>query len=123
MRTYLLGGGFIVASASCSSKPWNDSLGRELEKIFPKLKLKKLGAKHPVFHTVYDIASSKYKRGGSKLPELRGLEVDGKIVLIWSPDGLNDSKNSGPKCCCCGGNEVKAAQKINVNILSYALTH
>ena len=122
-RTYLESGGFIVASASCSSKPWNVSLERELKAMFPRLKLTTLGAEHPVFHTVYDIASSKYKKGAAKLPELRGLEIDGRIVLIWSPDGLNDSKNSGPKCCCCGGNEIKSAQKINVNLLVYALTH
>jgi hypothetical protein len=72
---------------------------------------------------VYDIASSRYKSGENKLPDLYGLELDGRIVLIWSPDGLNDTANAGPNCCCCGGNEVKAAKMINVNLLSYALTH
>ena len=122
-RLYLQSGGFIVASAGCSSKPWNNSLRQELKVMFPGLKLTTLGAEHPVFHTVYDITSSKYKKGGAKLPDLRGLEIDGRIVLIWSPDGLNDSKNSGPKCCCCGGNEIKSAIRINVNLLVYALTH
>jgi len=82
-----------------------------------------LDADHPIFHTVYDVTSSKYKSGSQKLPVLKGLEVDGKIVLIWSPDGLNDTANAGPNCCCCGGNEVKSAKLLNVNILAYALTH
>ena len=123
LRNYLLSGGFLVASAGCSSKPWNESVRRELALMFPKIQTKKLTAEHPVFHTVYDITTSKYKSGASKLPVLEGIEIDGKIVLIWSPDGLNDTKTLGSKCCCCGGNEVKNAKRINVNLLAYALTH
>ena len=44
-------------------------------------------------------------------------------MLILSPDGLNDTANAGPSCCCCGGNEIKSAKEINVNLLAYALTH
>lgn len=123
LRDYLELGGFVVASAGCSSQPWNDSFRREIEAIFPQHSMVKLEADHPVFHTVYDIASSKYKSGDTKLPELHGLEIDGRVVLIWSPDGLNDTANAGPSCCCCGGNEVKSAKMVNVNLLAYALTH
>jgi len=123
MRDYLLNGGFIIASAGCSSKSWNTSFQTEIEQMFPDQELITLDADHPIFHTVYDITSSKYKSGSQKLPVLKGLEVDGKIVLIWSPDGLNDTSNAGPNCCCCGGNEVKSAKLLNVNILAYALTH
>lgn len=123
LKDYLLSGGFIVASASCSSSKWNQSFEAEMKAIFPDRAMKTLDGDHPVFHTVYDITSSKYKSGEVKLPRLDGLEVDGKIVLIWSPDGLNDTAKAGPSCCCCGGNEVKSAKLINVNLLAYALTH
>lgn len=123
LRDYLTSGGFIVASASCSSSKWNASFAAEMRAIFPDLAMKTLGGDHPVFHTVYDITSSKYKSGETKLPRLDGLEIDGRIVMIWSPDGLNDTANAGPNCCCCGGNEVKSAKLINVNLLAYALTH
>ncbi len=123
LRDYLLNGGFVIASAGCSSKPWNDSFKREIEQMFPDVALNQLDASHPIFHTVYDITSSKYKSGANKLPDLFGLDVDGKTVMIWSPDGLNDTANAGPSCCCCGGNEVKSARQLNVNILAYALTH
>ena len=123
LKQYLVRGGFVVASAGCSSKPWNDSFAAEMKIIFAGNKLQPLARDHPVFHTVYDITSSRYKSGIAKLPVLKGLQIDGKIVLIWSPDGLNDTGNAGPKCCCCGGNEVKAAKMVNVNILAYALTH
>lgn len=123
MRNYLVNGGFIVASAGCSSKPWNASFGSEMKKMFPESKMPVLEAIHPVFHTVYDITSFEYKPGKTKLPTLRGLEIDGKIVLIWSSDGLNDTAKAGPNCCCCGGNEIKAAEKVNVNLLAYAVTY
>ena len=53
---------------------------------------------------------------------LRGITLNGKIVLLYSPDGLNDSSNA-EGCCCCGGNEIQNAMEINANILAYALLH
>ena len=123
MREYLIQGGFIIASAGCSSEPWNASFEREIKEVFPEIKMQHLESDHPVFHTIYDVSRSKYQSGKSHLPDLRGFELDGKISLIWSPDGLNDTGNVGPDCCCCGGNEIKSAKQLNVNILAYALTH
>jgi len=123
MRRYLTAGGFIIASAGCSSKSWNNAFEREMKTMFPERKMKKLDADHPIFHTVYDIQSSRYKSGANKLPDLYGLDIDGRTVLVWSPDGLNDTENAGGNCCCCGGNEIKKAKRLNVNILAYALTH
>ncbi|MEM1107553.1 MAG: DUF4159 domain-containing protein [Planctomycetota bacterium] len=123
LRTYMTYGGFVIASAGCSSKDWNRSYGKAISQIFPDAELVTLDADHPIFHTVYDITSSKYKSGGARLPELRALELDGRVVMIWSPDGLNDTANAPAECCCCGGNEIKSSRQLNVNILAYALTH
>lgn len=123
LKEYLSYGGFVIASAGCSSRPWNESFKNEMTTIFPDAELVKLDADHAIYHTVYDITSSKYKSGANKLPELHALEIEGRVVMVWSPDGLNDSGNAGPNCCCCGGNEVKSAKQLNVNILAYALTH
>ena len=123
LQDYLYTGGFLVASAGCSSNPWSRSFKKLIADAFPDLALKPLGPDHPIYHSVYDITQSNYKSGGPKLPHLDALEIDGRIVLIFSPDGLNDTADAGPNCCCCGGNEVKSARKLNVNILAYALTH
>jgi len=123
LRDYLLYGGFLVASSGCSSRPWNQSFQQEMALMFPDAEFVKLESDHAIFHTVYDITSSRYKRGGAKLPELYAMEIDGRVVMIWSPDGLNDSGNAGGNCCCCGGNEIKSAKELNINILAYALTH
>lgn len=120
LKSYLTRGGFLLASAGCSSKPWNQSFRREIQKIFPKKKLTKIKMDHPIFHTVFDIKSIRLKKGNAAA--LEGLTIDGKIVLIYSQEGLNDTPNV-KGCCCCGGNEVKNSKEINVNIFTYALTH
>ena len=121
MRNYLTSGGFVVASAGCSSQTWAKSFKGEVARIFPELKLKKIEMSHPLFHTVYDIDRLNLKRSGEA--ELHGLEIDGKIVLIFSEDGLNDTAKAGGNCCCCGGDEIRNARQINVNLLAYTLTH
>jgi len=77
---------------------------------------------HKIFKTVFDVTSVRLKKSQGTA-SLEGLEIDGRIVLIYSPEGLNDTGNAGGGCCCCGGNEVRNSQEINVNVLTYSLTH
>ncbi|MDA0659104.1 MAG: DUF4159 domain-containing protein [Planctomycetota bacterium] len=121
LRSYLTGGGFLVASAGCSDDEWAESFRREIQHVFPELQLKPIDPSHPIFHTVYDIDRLDCKRGDTT--QLEALEMDGKIVLVFSPDGLNDTGQAGGKCCCCGGNEILNSRQINVNLLAYTLTH
>jgi len=117
LRSYLNFGGFVVASAGCSCPRWGESFRQEIAAVFPEIELREIPPSHPVFSTVYQI---------EKLPSrvsLQGLEIDGRIVLVFSPDGLNDTKEAVGRCCCCGGSEIKNARQINVNLLVYALTH
>ena len=117
LKLYLQKGGFLLASAGCSSKDWGESFAREMEGIFPERKLAEVPMDHPIFRTVYDIQRLETKQQDAKL---QGLTLNGKVVLIYTPDGLNDT-GSMHGCCCCGGNEIKNSQKVNANILVYAL--
>jgi hypothetical protein len=120
LRSYLLRGGFLLASAGCSSREWDTAFRKEIVKVFPDTKLKPLSLDHPIFHSVYEINDIKLKHGGRG--QIEGMEIDGKIVLIYSAEGLNDTGNVNG-CCCCGGNEVINCHEINVNVFTYALTH
>lgn len=120
LKSYLTRGGFLLASAGCSSPEWDRSFRREFAAIFPGEELKKIPMEHPIFQTVYDIKRINLKNGGTTL--LEGYEIAGKIVLIYSSEGLNDT-GSVQGCCCCGGNEIRNSKDINANILAYALTH
>jgi hypothetical protein len=120
LADYLKGGGFLLASAGCSSPDWDRSFRSEIVKVLPQQPLKALSMTHPVFHTVKDIAAIQVKHGTPK--PLEGIEIDGRLAVLYSSDGLNDTAHvSG--CCCCGGNEITNCIDININILVYALTH
>ncbi len=120
LKSYLTRGGFLLASAGCSSREWDRSFRREFKAMFPDHELQKIPMDHPIFRTVYNIERIRLKNGGTTL--LEGLELDGRIVLIYSSEGLNDTGNV-QGCCCCGGNEIKNSKDINTNIITYALTH
>jgi hypothetical protein len=59
--------------------------------------------------------------GGTPHP-LEGVTISGRLGVIYSEDGLNDTAHS-QGCCCCGGNEIANCVQINVNILAYALLY
>ncbi len=120
LRRYVRRGGFLLASAGCSSSAWDRSFRREMAKVFPDHPLKPLDLDHPIFHTVYEIRSIRTKHGEPQ--PLVGISIGGRLGVIYSPDGLNDTAHT-TGCCCCGGNEILNAIVVNVNILAYALTH
>ena len=120
LRRFVERGGMLLASSGCSSAEWDRAFRREMALIFTDSKLSPLGMDHAVFHTVYDIAELKAKHGKPK--PLEGVSINGRLGVIYSPDGLNDTGHS-QGCCCCGGNEITNCVDVNVNILAYALTY
>ena len=120
LRKFIERGGFLLASAGCSSKDWDRSFRREMATIFPEYPLQALGMEHSVFHTVYEIKSLKTRYGA--IHPLEGVHLHGRLGVIYSQDGLNDTTHT-KGCCCCGGSEINNAVEINVNILAYALLH
>jgi hypothetical protein len=69
-----------------------------------------------------------------------GVEIEGRLVLLYSPQGLNDTNEAGglspdgtrqvqpaslsqrtSGCCCCSGDEIASAKYINANALIYSL--
>jgi hypothetical protein len=121
LRKYLVRGGFLLASAGCSSKEWDRSFRREMRQVLPERELNRIGMEHAVFKTVKTIKELKLSHRGAD-PYLEGIENDGKTVVIYSSQGLNDTAHT-VGCCCCGGNEIVNSMEVNVNILVYALTH
>jgi hypothetical protein len=120
LRRFAERGGFLLASAGCSSPDWNRSFRREMELAFPTHSMAALAMDHPLFHTVYDINTLEARHG--KCKPLEGITINGRLGVVYSEDGLNDTSHT-QGCCCCGGNEVSNAIEVNVNILAYVLTH
>jgi hypothetical protein len=120
LRRYVDRGGFLLASAGCSSTDWDRSFRREMTKVFADRPLTPLKMDHPVFHTVYEIKELTAKHGAPR--PLEGVSTGGRLGVLYSQDGLNDTAHT-QGCCCCGGNEIRNAEQVNVNILAYALLY
>jgi len=119
LRDYLSRGGLLLASAGCSNADWNASMRRTLARLFPQQTLRELPLDHEAFHTVYDVGGFMSK--GNTNATIWGLELDGRLAVVYSPEGLNSTADAGGGCCCCGGDEIKEARFINANLLVYAL--
>lgn len=120
LRRFIERGGFLLASAGCSSRDWDRSFRREMAAIFPDASLQALTMDHPLFHTVYDIKELQARHG--KPRPLEGIHLGRRLGVLYSQDGLNDTAHT-QGCCCCGGNELTNAAQINVNVLAYALLY
>jgi len=123
LRDYLESGGFILASAGCSNAQWAESFEREIKRLASdekQIKLEPLPEDHDIYNLIYKVTAYRSSRSHDD-PILYGLELDGRLALVYSPDGLNDSGNAGGGCCCCGGHEIRNSKYLNANILAYAL--
>ncbi len=120
LKKYLNCGGFLLASPGCSDADWDRSFRNEIKALLPEAKLVKVPMKHAVFSTVFSISTLSLKSGGTTLVD--GIEVNGRLVMIYSTEGLNDAHNA-EGCCCCGGNQILESEQVNVNILIYSLLH
>ncbi len=120
LRKYLLNGGFILASPGCSDDQWDRCFRTEIKLCFPDYALTRIPMTHPVFSVVHPIARVIEKHG--KVAFLEGLEINGRLAMVYSKEGLHDVTNA-KGCCCCGGNEIRDPAKINVNVFTYALLY
>lgn len=125
LRSFVLQGGFLLASAGCSSDAWATSMRRALARAFPEQELIELSLEHEVFHALYDIREFVSRKRAHV--SLLGLEVGGRLGVVFSPQGLNDSGSAGvdekgASCCCCTGDEILGAKYLNANIVMYAMT-
>ncbi|HAK97386.1 MAG TPA: hypothetical protein DCM87_20970 [Planctomycetes bacterium] len=118
LRSYLRGGGFVLASAGCSSAAWDASFRDVLAELVPEAALEPLPEDHPVFTFLFPCARPVLVNGEAAV--LHALVIDGRIACIYSPAGLNDTA-SLPDCCCCTGNEIENAGHLAANIFLYAL--
>jgi len=120
LGSYLRKGGFIISSPGCSDNDWDRSFRAEIEAIFPDNELIKIPMDHLIFRTVREITKLSTSRKSST--HLEGLFIDGRLALVYTLDGVNQAQFA-KGCCCCGGDEIKQASDLNVNILTYALLY
>lgn len=121
LKKYLTNGGFLLASAGCSNKDWDNAFRREMKKIMAENPLKGIASTHPLFRTVFQLDKMKLSKSSGEA-KVEGVEHAGRLVVVYSSQGLNNTANTSG-CCCCGGNEIGNSLEVNVNIVAYALLH
>ena len=119
LRRYLENGGFVLASPGCSDQAWNKAFAREIQLALPAYGLKQIPMSHELFSTVNKITSLTVK---GRSTSLQGISINGRLAMVYSPEGLNDASNA-QGCCCCGGAEISQSREINVNAIAYSLLH
>jgi hypothetical protein len=97
LKKYLENGGFMLASPGCSNKAWSTAFQREIKRIFGKDALKDIPMDHALFNTIYTVKELKLSHGGTG--KLQGITHNGKLVVAFASDGLNDTANT--EGCCC----------------------
>jgi hypothetical protein len=120
LRRYLMCGGFLLVSPGCSDSEWNTAFRNELKALIPEAPLTKLPMTHPIFSTIFKIPVLTKHSGGRTLVE--GMELNGRLVMVYSEEGLNDHRHT-QGCCCCGGDMIEECEQVNVNVLIYSLLH
>ena len=136
LQQYLQRGGFIFADAICASDQFAESFRRELAATIRGAKLVDIPASHPMFtgdYRGYDVTEvslrdPKFRASGDPLkakvyrvaPKLQGLEIDGRLAVVFSPYDLSCALENSPSLECKGYDRRDAA-RIGVNVLLFAL--
>ena len=122
LRRYLDGGGFLIVNDDYGL---DESVRRELAKVFPEQPLQPLPASHPVYHAHYDFPDGlpKIHEHDGEPAQGYGLFVDGRLAVFyahesdladgWEPAGVHPADSEATR---------QAALRMGVNLLVYAMT-
>jgi hypothetical protein len=130
LRSYLRGGGLLVADSCSGRKSFDAAFRREMKRVFPDAGLEPLPSDSPVYSAaggepVREVAYSPMLRRNKPdltAPALEGISVGGKLVVIYSRYGLGDGWQ-GEHCPYALCYEPADALKLGLNVLVYAMSH
>lgn len=123
LRRYLKGGGFLHIDDNYGL---DESIRRELKKVFPDKELKLLPASHPIYHAHFDFPGGlpKIHEHDGKAAQGLGLFSDtGRLMVFYSyesdlGDGWEPASVHHDSAA-----KRRSALQMGTNILVYALTH
>jgi len=127
LKTYLAGGGFLLASPCCGRREFDAAFRRELARV-TSAPLMPLPETHPVYSIFYKVKSVSYtpwaEVAQESLPKLpvEGVQAGGVTCVVYCPFGLGGGWRGFDHPY---GRDIAAddAMKLGVNIVLYSLTH
>ncbi len=134
LRLYFERGGFLFANAVCASKKFEEAFLKEIAAILPDAELVDVPADDPIYTGRYGgfkIEKLQYRtrkeENGRKTaatvvegpPRLKGVAIDGRWVLLYSPDDVACALEN-VAASNCDGLTQKSAFRLATNVLFYA---
>jgi hypothetical protein len=120
LRRYLRQGGFLHADDNYGM---DESIRRELGRLFPEVPLTEVPLDHPVYHLVYDFPQGipKIHEHDARPAQGFGIFLDGRLVVFYSfqsdlGDGWED-----PQVHKDPPEKHEAALRMGVNLFAYAV--
>jgi hypothetical protein len=120
LRRYLQQGGFLHADDNYGM---DESLRRELKRLFPDRPLIEVPVDHPIYHLVYDFPQGlpKIHEHDGKAAQGFGIFIEGRLVVFYSyqtdlGDGWED-----PEVHRDPPDKREAALRMGVNLFAYAV--
>ncbi|MGL6194673.1 MAG: DUF4159 domain-containing protein, partial [Thermoguttaceae bacterium] len=137
LKNYIERGGFVFVNSICASSAFTKSFEEEINKIFPDSPMMPIPLDDPLYSDAY--SGTKIEKVEMKLPqktagrrietvkrmaepELKGIRIDGKLAIIFSPYDVScalEKINSLE----CKGYTPDSALSIGINVLLYAMEH
>lgn len=133
---YLREGGVLMADAICASPAFAASFRKEMAAIFPDAKLTRVPPSHALFTNQYKgfslssvtVRDPQARRGDDPLrsrlvsttPLLEGIEIDGRLAVVFSPIDISCALENNASLECKSYIREDAA-RIGVNVILYAL--
>ncbi|MBN2477247.1 MAG: DUF4159 domain-containing protein [Pirellulales bacterium] len=128
LQGYLKAGGILLADACCGRMSFDMAFRREMARVLPEGKLQRLPLDHPVYHCHYDVNRVDYTPrvredfGALDAPELEGISIDGRLVVVYSRFDLGNGWEQFPHAYSYGLKDEPALQ-LGTNVIVYAMTH
>lgn len=137
LHDFLSRGGFLFADSICANAEFAESFRREFQTIFPEAKWQRIPSDHAIFTNTYrgfdlktvSLRDPQARGEDEKLtarivktsPLLEGFEIDGRLVVVFSPNDLSCALENSQSLECKGYTRDDAA-RIAANIVLYALS-
>lgn len=131
IREHLQRGGTLFADACCGREPFDTAFRAFAKRLFPDNELKQVPTTHELFGSApgggdpigYDLSVVQYTKTMPRTqgePFLEGIELDGRLAVIYSKYDIGCAleRHQGSDC---RGYTHESAVKIATNVVLYAL--
>ncbi|MFM8771287.1 MAG: DUF4159 domain-containing protein [Candidatus Kapaibacterium sp.] len=121
LRAYLTNGGFLYIDDDYGM---DESVRRELKRVFPDQSLRELPFSHPIYHSQFDFPKGlpKVHEHDNKAPEGLALFHDGKVCVFYTYETNPSDGWADPEVHNDPPERREAALKLGTNIIVYALS-